>query len=137
MKSVVLGNPHADHWKLSLDGVSRREQVVAIAGELHAGFFVADTPMCLPPEALQVFTSELEALYKSLSGSATLRNANCQSEVDCVLNAEATGHINISGIFAINRNSLSFSFRTDQTYLPPVMRWLRSVLNAYNRDEDA
>jgi len=137
MKSMVLGNPHADHWKLSLDGVSRKEQIIAVAGELHAGFFVADTPMCLPPDVLQTFVSELEALYKSLSGTATLRNSNCQSEVDCVLNADATGHIDISGTFTINRNSLSFSFRTNQTYLPPVIEWLNSVLKAYSRDDDA
>lgn len=136
MKSVVIGNPHSDWWKLSRDGVSRKEEIIAIRGELHAGFFSAVTPMCIPPATLQTFASELESLDRSLSGRATLQNANCQTEVSWVLSALPLGHIESSGCYTINGNSLTFSFRTDQTQLAPLLRWVKELLVAYDNSDD-
>jgi hypothetical protein len=137
MKNVVFGNPHTDWWKLSRDAVSHSEEIVAINGELHAGFFSAMTPMCISPTILQTFASELESLDRTLSGSATLESANCQSEVSWVLSVLPLGHIESTGRYTINGNSLAFSFRTDQTQLAPLLRWVRELLTAYNNPKDA
>jgi hypothetical protein len=137
MKTVVFGNPNTDWWKLTRDGVSRREQIVAITGELRAGFFSAVTPMCIPPTTLQTFAAELESLDKTLSGSATLQNANQQSEVSWVWSALPLGHIESSGRYTINGNNLTFSFRTDQTQLAPLLRWVRGLLTTYDNSNDA
>jgi len=74
MKSIVLGNPNADSWRLALDDVSAREHVIALKGELRAGFFHAVTPMCIAPEALSRFATDLRELDNTLKGSVTLDN---------------------------------------------------------------
>ncbi len=135
MKRVLFGNPHTDWWELSLDGISRREQVIALTGELHVGFFSALTPMSLPPSVLQAFASQLELLDKTLSGRAVLQNSNDQSEVHWVLEALPHGHVESSGHYHINRNNLAFSFRTDQTQLTPLLRWIRGLLASYDKDD--
>ena len=55
MDSVIFGNPNTDWWKLSFDDVSRREQIIAVDGELQVGFFTASTLMCIPPAVLEQF----------------------------------------------------------------------------------
>jgi hypothetical protein len=136
MDSVIFGNPNTDWWKLSFDDVSRREQIIAVDGELQVGFFTASTLMCIPPAVLEQFASVVELLYNTLTGSATLRNANRQSEVSWTLTANALGHIRCGGFYSINRNTLNFSFLTDQTELPGLLAWLRRSLATYNARSD-
>ena len=85
MKHLLFGSPNASYWKLSVEGASRREQVVVISGELRAEFFIAQTPMCIDPSKLEEFATGLEVLDSTLQGSARLESANDQSEIDWVL----------------------------------------------------
>jgi hypothetical protein len=120
---------------LSVEGASRREQIVEISGELHAGFFVAQTPMCIDPIQLQEFSAQLEQLDRFLQGSASLKSANDQSEVDWTLTVLPLGHIESTGRFKINENELRFEFRSDQTQLGPLREWLKSALFVYANRE--
>ncbi len=132
MINFRFGNANIDHWQFSLRGVHPREQVVELTGELSVGGFSAVTPMCLPPEVLESFASELQLLNKTLSGSATLRNSNPQSEISWSLVALPHGHIESVGRYTMNGNTLDFRFRTDQTQLRPLLRGIEKLLKIYN-----
>jgi hypothetical protein len=133
MKSVLFGNPHTDWWKLSLDDISVREQVIALNGELSAGFFCARTPMCIEPSTLARFAAEVRELDRTLTGSATLQSSNQQSAVRLALAVDHVGHVHVTGRYEINGNFLDFSFSSDQTQLAPLVTWLDVVLRAYER----
>jgi hypothetical protein len=137
MKRIVFGNPHTSHWRLVVEGASKREHVVVVSGELHSEFFIAQTPMCIDPTELEAFQTQLEQLDSSLKGSATLRNANLQSEIEWSLTALPLGHIDSTGYFRINDNELRFKFRTDQTQLRPLLEWVKSALFSYESSDDA
>jgi hypothetical protein len=135
MKRLLFGNPHTNYWTLSIEGASKREEIVEVSGELHAEFFVAQTPMCINPAQLEAFAAELEQLDRTLQGSASLANANDQSEVNWLLTVDPLGHIRSTGRFKINQNELRFHFQTDQTQLQPLKSWVKSALFVYaNRD---
>src|SRR5262245_11856465 len=137
MKQIVFGNPHTNYWKLEVEGASKREHVVAVSGELHAEFFIAQTPMCINPTELEAFKTQLEQLDCTLKGSAALRNANLQGEIEWLLTALPLGHIDSTGHFRINDNELRFKFRTDQTQLRPLLEWVKSALFMYENYDDA
>jgi hypothetical protein len=133
MKTVLFGNPHTDSWTLSFDGVSQRESVVAIKGELKTGFFVADTPMCVAPQVLEKFAVELRELDRTLRGTAQLESKSQQSEVLWRLTANHLGHIVSAGRYEINKNALDFHFVTDQTQLAPLLKWVEGLLARYEK----
>jgi len=115
MKSVFFGNPNTDWWKLSLDDISVREKIVALNGELEAGFFHASTPMCIAPEVLSQFAADLRELDRTLTGSATLESRNRQSGLRFTLTVDHVGHVHAVGRYEINGNTLDFTFCSDQT----------------------
>jgi hypothetical protein len=131
MKSVLFGNPSTDCWKLSLDDVSAREQIVALKGELRAGFFQASTPLCIPPAVLSRFAADVRQLDETLNGSATLEHRSRASAVRFTLTVDHVGHVHVTGRYEINGNTLDFAFRSDQTQLAPLARWLESVVTQY------
>ncbi len=133
MKSVLFGNPNADSWKLSVDDVSAREQVVALNGELRAGFFHVCTPMCIAPTTLSRFAADLRELDRTLEGSATLDSRSRQSAVRLTLTVDHLGHIQAAGRYEINGNALDFSFLTDQTQVAPLVAWLDSAVREYEK----
>jgi hypothetical protein len=135
VKRLLFGNPHTSHWMLVVERASKREQIVEISGELHAGFFIAQTPMCINPTRLQEFAAQLEQLDTILQGSASLTSANDQSEIDWTLTVLPLGHIDSTGRFKINENELRFKFRTDQTQLGPLREWVKSALFVYANRE--
>ena len=131
MKSVIFGN--RDWWKLSLDDVSVPEQVVALGGELSAGFIRAVTPMRVNPSALARFAAEVREVDRTLTGLATLESMNQQSALRLQLAVDHVGHVDVTGRYEINGNSLDFGFRSDQTQLAPLASWLEDVVRAYER----
>jgi hypothetical protein len=133
MKAIVFGNPHTDWWKLSLEDISTREQVVALNGELHVGFFVAATPMCVAPTVLSRFASDVRELDRTLAGSATLESSSQQSTVSLRLAVDHLGHVHATGRYEINGNGLAFTFGSDQTRLAPLAAWLEGLVQAYER----
>ena len=38
MERIVFGNPHTSHWRLVVEGASKREHVVVVSGQLHSEF---------------------------------------------------------------------------------------------------
>ncbi len=131
MKSFVFGNPNASCWKLGVDDISVREQLIAFKGELHCEFIRASTPMCISPAVLSRFAMEVEDLDKTLTGSATLENRNQQSTVLLKIGVNHIGHLTVTGRYEINSNAVDFAFRSDQTQLAPFAKWLRSVVAEY------
>jgi hypothetical protein len=137
MTSVTFGNANLDHWKLSLRGIHPREQVLELTGELRSGFFSATTPMCIAPTVLETFGSELRSLNETLLGNASLQSSNQQSEISCTLVGVGRGHIECVGTFTCNGNRLDFRFRTDQTQLGPLRRWIQKVLTKYHEQDES
>lgn len=133
MKAGIIGYPNASSWKLLLDEISTKKQLISLKGELRVDFFHAVTPMCIAPDTLAQFAADLRKLDESLSGSATLESKNRQSTVKFTLAVNHVGHIHAQGRFEINGNSLDFGFDTDQTQLAPFVKWLDAVVLEYKK----
>jgi hypothetical protein len=77
------------------------------------------------------FLRGVEAIYASLQGEATL--PCMEPELGVTLTAEGRGHITM--VVAITPDHLSqahrFTFTLDQSYLPPVMDYCRTLLRQY------
>src|SRR5262245_36425921 len=133
MKSLLFGNPNTDWWKLSLDDISVEEQALALTGELSVGFFQASTPMCISPDILSHFTTQVHELDRTLKGTVDLESSNIQSAIRLKITVNHVGHLQISGRYEINGNGLDFNFRSDQTQLTALGQWLDNVLIAYRK----
>jgi len=136
MHSVLFGNPNTDSWRLSLIDAAPDEGI-EFDGELRTGFFIALTPLSIPSSAIEAFVNELDSLYKSLSGKAALVVSNETSKVSWSLVADVGGHIESSGSYSINGNSLSFRFDTDQTQLSGLLQLMRDALAIYHETRTA
>jgi hypothetical protein len=136
MKTVLFGNIYTDYWKLSLDDISVKEDVIALNGELNVGFFRAMTPMCISSGILERFAADLQRLNEKLEGSAVLESKNISSEVCLTLTCNHVGHIKASGSYSIKGNTLNFSFQTDQTQLAPLLRMVNSSLSKFRNALD-
>jgi hypothetical protein len=132
MKRLLFGNPHTDYIEFKLDDLSRSESLIALKGNLAAGFFGASLYLLIVPSQLVSFLAGLEQLDRTLKGEAKLTTEGPQNVVEITLSGLKHGHIECRGTAAMNRNSLSFRFETDQTQLTPMHRWLTEVLKKYN-----
>ena len=97
---------------------------------ISAAPFAARLPFYFEPHSLNVFVSELQALNRCLSGTATLKP---MWEAPFIrLDGDGHGHIHVSGELADQDQLLRFVFTTDQTCIEPLIRDLQgwSVLPA-------
>jgi hypothetical protein len=132
MKRLFFGNPNTDYIEFQLEDLSRAESVICLKGNLAAGFFEAHLYLYIDPTRLAVFLADLDRLDKALDGRAQITAEGPQNVVEIILSALKHGHIECRGTAAINGNSLSFRFETDQTQLTPMHRWFSTVLEKYN-----
>lgn len=79
------------------------------------------------------FLVGLEHLYASLSGRAELTPAERQFQLQ--LTGNGRGHVVVSGEVSdsLYENRLAFQFHADQTFLPPLIAGLRSLLHEARR----
>ena len=82
--------------------------------------------------AFSDFRTELEALYKNVSGSAKF--TSYEEQLELILTCDTSGHIKIHGEaidFAGTGNKLIFNLEIDQTYVPTILRDLQLALDRY------
>lgn len=107
----------------------------------HSGFcaivavrvrgFSGELRVCVEPEPFLEFVEALEAMDRTLAGSARLKPAYEDPFVDFVLSR--TGTLYVSGElvhYAPATQRLQFEFETDQTVLGPFAQELRACMNA-------
>jgi hypothetical protein len=134
MRPLLLGNPDTDFIQFGLDDVSRKESVIAVSGDVRAGFFSAQLYLLIRPAELEEFVGQLGQLDQSLAGSAVLRAEGPENVVEIALEGIRRGHVLCRGNAAVNGNTLSFRFQTDQTQLGVALRWFKAV---HSRHQEA
>jgi hypothetical protein len=96
---------------------------------VHSGGFSAARPFHFEAHPLRTFLNSLEAMDRDLRGSAELKP---MFESDFVrLTLDHSGHLEVAGELteqAHRRQSLVFSFQTDQTCLKPLIKEIGDVL---------
>ena len=137
MNTLLFGSRYTDFWELSFDDVSVPEGVIAITGELKAGFLAAATPMCWAPSVVREFAEQVRLMDRTLKGDAKLESKSNQSEVTWTLSLNRLGHVESGGRYSINGNSFDFRFKTDQTRLAPLVEWLDGLIAKYEADKNA
>jgi hypothetical protein len=105
---------------------------IACEVQIAAGGFVGKFNADLRSEEFQAFLEEVDALGRSLEGTATF--ATMEGQITLSLTGDGQGHVRVHGdaldVAAIG-NRLHFGFEIDQTYLPQVSRGLESLLIAF------
>jgi hypothetical protein len=82
--------------------------------------------------AFSDFASQLERLYRTISGSAAFTSNEKQLEL--MLTCDIKGHIYVKGEaidYVSKGNKLIFRLDIDQTYVPQVLSQLGSALESY------
>ena len=82
-----------------------------------------------------MFATEVERLNSTLTGVASVF-ADGASTLRWTLIALPHGHIESSGQYSINKNTLDFTFQTDQTQLMPLLKWVRWLLKKFDQCDD-
>lgn len=131
MNRVLFGSESLDHLAFELDDMSVEEDVICVDGELETGFFAAHLPMFIAPEDLSAFLAGIKELDEKLCGSAALHASGPGNEIELSFEVLPLGHVRCSGKASINKNSLSFSFQTDQTQLGPLYKWFKAVMDRF------
>jgi hypothetical protein len=96
------------------------------------GFHVSFTDCCLRADELGDFLGQLERFYKTLTGSAELNSM--EGAIYLQAESDRLGHIYWKGhtTYPIGeRNTLTFRFASDQSYLPNLIQGLNDVLKTF------
>ena len=105
---------------------------IACEVQVAAGGFVGKFSADLRSEEFQSFLEEVEALSRSLEGTATF--ATMEGQITLSLTGDGQGHVRVQAdaldVPGIG-NRLHFGFEIDQTYLPQVCQELESLLVAF------
>ncbi len=78
------------------------------------------------------FLQQLQHCYKTLEGTAVLKNTERELQLTCLFNRR--GHVLVEGSFQSNpalKNILSFEFSTDQTQIPQILSSLSMVASIF------
>jgi hypothetical protein len=100
--------------------------------ELDVGAFSGRYSADFNAEAFTIFQTQLEALYRTVSGSAIFTSH--EEQLELTLTCDATGHIRVRGEatdYAGTGNKLSFELEIDQTHVPGVLRDLQSAMERH------
>ena len=82
---------------------------------------------------LEQFAKKLRRMYESLSGTARLGQTYEQEYIEFSMHAR--GRLTVAGFLAVygdNTQELKFSFGVDQSYLPPFIAAIESILETVN-----
>ena len=129
MASFKLGTDAGDHLIVEIEGrPDERDDWLTATMSAHAGAFTATIDATLVTCDFPRFRTQLESLYKTLSGSANFDTIERQLQITCVGNER--GGIAINGIVQDrvgDGNELRFRFDIDQTYLPKIISELQDI----------
>ena len=95
---------------------------------LSVGGFNAKVQMTLTADDIERFGEQLETTYKSLSGIAEFSTIEGQLTLEIEMNRQ--GHVKVSGRLGDDAsfpNTLTFTFNSDQTFLPKTISELSAV----------
>ena len=129
MASFKFGTDAGDHLIVEINGrPDERDDWVSATIFVHVGAFSATIDATLVTCDFPRFRTQLESLYKTLSGSADFDTIERQLQINCIGNER--GGIAINGT-VLDRvgdgNELRFRFDIDQTYLPRIISELRDI----------
>lgn len=96
---------------------------------VFAGGFEGVTSDYLSRNALTLFGTQLEALYKTLRGEAFLETLEGNFNVE--LRGDGQGHVTVQFDVMDNTARLKFGAHIDQTFLPELINQVRKVLTAF------
>jgi len=139
MCTVIIGNPVTEHVQIE---VAQRAHPrsdnywdsnwLNSAIHISSGGFTGRTSACLRADEFKSFLEELEALNKTLEGTAKYTSLEEWIEMEIV--GDGKGHLVARG-YIIDRhcepNTLNFWIDFDQTYLPQTLDGLRQLLKKY------
>jgi hypothetical protein len=129
MTSFTIGTNAGDHVIVEIDGrPDEHDDWLAATVSVHAGAFSATIDATLVTCDFPRFRTQLEALYKTLTGSAVFETIERQLDISCVGNER--GGIVVVGIVQDrvgNGNELKFRLDIDQTYLPRIIAELYGI----------
>ncbi|HVW73048.1 MAG TPA: hypothetical protein VHC39_05380 [Rhizomicrobium sp.] len=104
------------------DGPGFRQRVDIISGPFRGSI---DASSYAGPGALADFHQQLQAVYESLKGEATL--PRCYEDIRMSIKGDGMGHVAVCGEVMAGRTMavrLNFSFGLDQTHLPQIIKSL-------------
>ena len=123
---ITIGKKDADHVSISIIGCLNAWMNASI--QISADTWTGTCRAEFAKGELRQFASEIENLYKELSGVALLRPIEPYLELK--LTGDGIGHVLVEGK-AQDRlsvgTSLLFQFEVDQTELPAIISELRSA----------
>ena len=102
-------------------------QVTICVGGFHGSY-----PADFNSWAFSDFASQLERLYRTVSGSAIF--TSYEKQLELVLTCDIRGHIGVRGEamdYAGTGNKLIFRLDIDQTHVPKILGELRGALEKY------
>jgi hypothetical protein len=105
---------------------------VACEVEIVAGGFRGAFRADLRSEEFRLFLDELDALSRTLEGTASF--STMEGQIAVSLAGDGKGHVRVQGEAAdtpVGDNRLQFRFEIDQTHLPPMCRSLEVILAAF------
>jgi len=138
---VVSGDPDLVVGPISLWALSRSTEPSAdpwwvddITCRLTAksGAVTVELDGAIPSRSFQFFVDQLQGVYERLDGRAMLD----ASELGGALYVFPTtqGHVSIEATFWPHsgwNGTLTLTYRTDQTFLPPIIRSCRKILERF------
>lgn len=95
--------------------------------QVYAGKFHGKTDDELSKRSILLFINELEILYDKLVGHA--RISSFEGKVDVKIVGDGLGHIKLDFMIEGEIARLQFETEMDQTFLPKLIKELRSMLD--------
>ncbi len=129
MAGFQLGSEAGDHLIVAINGrPDDCDDWLDARMVVRAGAFSATIDALLLTCDFPPFRSQLESLYRILSGSATFDTI--EGQLRFTLTGNDRGGITVAGTISDQSgdgNQLTFHFEIDQTYLPEVIAALRAI----------
>ena len=131
MLAFHIGGDRAEFVEVTIDG-DRGDGWLSAKVELVVGAFRGAYSADLTSIAFSRFAADLDTLYRTVSGTATLTDYEGQLELR--LECDIRGHIRLKGEamdVAGTGNVLKFELELDQTNVPRVLASLTALLERH------
>ncbi len=133
MVNFKLGTEASNYLAVAIDGrPDERDDWLSATISVQAGAFSGMIDATLLTCDFPRFRTQIELLYKALSGTANFETIEGQLQIN--LNGNERGGIAVDGMVQDrvgDGNKLHFQFEIDQTYLPRLIRELREIESEY------
>jgi hypothetical protein len=129
MANFKIGSDASNHLAVAIDGrPDERDDWLTATISVRVGAFTGTTDATLLTSDFPRFRTQLESLYKTLSGIALFETIEGQLRINLAGNER--GGIAVEGRVQDrvgDGNELIFRFDIDQTYLPQIIRDLLMI----------